>query len=329
MNNKGLLLGLSLVVFLVSTTILVEGSTTSCTPGEVCLASGANSFVEFSVTSTSRIVYSSGCPPYDWTSQTTPNTATTQCASRSVPLAPILCNEVADVGIYNTSSGLKYASSIPVRGPIGVAINGVQLNGNSDANGNDAYINEGSSFDTCGGHPDQSGVYHYHADPKPGCVYSNIAGQHSPLWGFMADGIPIFGAYGDNGVVPTDLDVCGGHVDESYPYYHYHSTYNYKYPYLVACLHGKTSTSSFMITTATTCTPSSTQYDYSSLINYGISSSSPSSPTPSPTPTATFGCTRHVVRRSNRLAKTNRYKAKVVCRRMSCVWSSSTKTCSM
>lgn len=29
----------------------------------------------------------------------------------------------------------------------------------------------------------------------------------------MADGIPLFGEYGDNGVAPKDLDVCGGHVD--------------------------------------------------------------------------------------------------------------------
>jgi len=38
----------------------------------------------------------------------------------------------------------------------------------------------------------------------------------------MIDGIPLFGPYGDNGVIPSDLDECGGHVDNTYPWYHYH-----------------------------------------------------------------------------------------------------------
>jgi len=38
----------------------------------------------------------------------------------------------------------------------------------------------------------------------------------------MIDGIPLFGPYGDNGVIPKDLDECGGHVDSTYPWYHYH-----------------------------------------------------------------------------------------------------------
>jgi hypothetical protein len=27
-----------------------------------------------------------------------------------------------------------------------------------------------------------------------------------------------YGEYGDNGVAPTDLDVCGGHTDSTYKY---------------------------------------------------------------------------------------------------------------
>ena len=65
-------------------------------------------------------------------------------------------------------------------------------------------------------------------------MYNDTPGQHSPLFGFMFDGIPICGALSDNG--PTDLDECGGHVDNTYNFYHYHVTDNYTYPYLVNCL---------------------------------------------------------------------------------------------
>ncbi len=37
----------------------------------------------------------------------------------------------------------------------------------------------------------------------------------------MADGIPIFGPYGDNGVAPTDLDECGGHTDSKHTFINY------------------------------------------------------------------------------------------------------------
>ena len=84
----------------------------------------------------------------------------------------------------------------------------------NDANdpGADAYIAEKATFDTCLGHvsPNPAGMYHYHSVPgsvsKPGsCVYNDTAGKHSPLFAIMIDGIPLYGAYGDNGVVPTDL----------------------------------------------------------------------------------------------------------------------------
>ena len=64
---------------------------------------------------------------------------------------------------------------------------------------------------------------------------SQASGKHSPFWGIMADGIPIAGNLGDNGVAPADLDDCNGHVDEAYPFYHYHATGTTN-PYTVRCL---------------------------------------------------------------------------------------------
>lgn len=53
-----------------------------------------------------------------------------------------------------------------------------------------------------------------------GCVYNDTAGAHSPIYGVMADGIPLYGKLGDSGVAPTNLDDCGGHTDATYSFYH-------------------------------------------------------------------------------------------------------------
>lgn len=37
---------------------------------------------------------------------------------------------------------------------------------NADATGGDAYINEGSTFDTCGGHPSTNGGGEYHVSSR-------------------------------------------------------------------------------------------------------------------------------------------------------------------
>lgn len=54
----------------------------------------------------------------------------------------------------------------------------------------------------------------------------------------MADGIPMYGQYGDNGIAPTNLDECGGHVDITNPFYHYHTPAGRAYPYTIVCLTG-------------------------------------------------------------------------------------------
>ena len=60
--------------------------------------------------------------------------------------------------------------------------------------------------------------------------------QHSPLVGWMADGIPIYGPYTTSGALPQDLDECGGHSSDDYSFYHYH--YQPTFPYSVTCLRG-------------------------------------------------------------------------------------------
>ncbi len=134
-------------------------------------------------------------------------------------------------------------------GPIGVALNGVVFFNPFEQGGMNAV--EGYSevwLDSCCGHPQQTGVYHYHKYPT--CVKSPFAddgSQHSPLIGFAFDGFPIHGPYESAGVMAMDLvgdqslDVCNGHEDTGRGY-HYHVTPG-RFPYVIGGYRGVAETS--------------------------------------------------------------------------------------
>jgi hypothetical protein len=126
-------------------------------------------------------------------------------------------------------------------GPIGVAINGIPFYNQYNAQGGDAVRLE--TFDSCCGHPDPSGLYHYHQYPT--CIkspFKDPAGEHSPLIGFMLDGYAICGPNGNGGKPPADLDDCNGHWDKERGY-HYHVTK--AYPYLIGAYRGMVLPGSF------------------------------------------------------------------------------------
>ena len=124
-------------------------------------------------------------------------------------------------------------------GPIGFALNGVVFFNPFEAGGMNAV--EGYSevwLDSCCGHPEQRGVYHYHKYPV--CVKSpfrDSGKEHSPVIGFAFDGFPVYGPYESSGMMAKDmtgdnaLDVCNGHKDDVRGY-HYHVTPG-RFPYIL------------------------------------------------------------------------------------------------
>src|SRR6266540_246294 len=107
-----------------------------------------------------------------------------------------------------------------------------------DANDRDAVAHE--TQDACGGHPQQSGVYHYHSIPS--CLTDGEAtNRPSGLVGYALDGIPIYGPRGEGGKLVTndDLDACHGRTSwvtfngKRVRIYHYQATL--EYPYTVGC----------------------------------------------------------------------------------------------
>ena len=114
-------------------------------------------------------------------------------------------------------------------GEIGIFVDGVEMfnswdafywNGTTETSGGgtgywnrDAYVNEGATFDAGNAHQQNTGTYHYHANP-PGLRYllgdnvnystttktysegTNTPTKHSPILGWVADGFPVYGPYG-------------------------------------------------------------------------------------------------------------------------------------
>lgn len=127
-------------------------------------------------------------------------------------------------------------------GTIGIFTNGVQLFNALDAGGRDAKAYE--IQDSCDGHPEMSGSYHYHSASS--CVIADLdsGSGHSALVGYAADGFGIYGTRGTNGedLNNSDLDECHGHTHKVkfnaklQKIYHYHATA--EYPYTIGCYRG-------------------------------------------------------------------------------------------
>jgi hypothetical protein len=131
-------------------------------------------------------------------------------------------------------------SCVPM-GQIGILLNGGYLFNALDANGKDAVAHE--IQDSCQGHPEHRGTYHYHSITT--CLNKRDRGNgHSALLGYALDGFGIYGHRLEEGKIATnqDLDVCHGHTHEvdwdgkTTALYHYHATW--EYPYTIGCYRG-------------------------------------------------------------------------------------------
>jgi len=119
-------------------------------------------------------------------------------------------------------------------GPIGIATNGVALF-NQYAGPNVPLDREIATFDRLKGHPQMTGMYHYHVEP----LFLTMD-DPAVLVGFLLDGFPIYGPREADGSLPAGLDACNGHTHATADYpdgiYHYHVVPNP--PYLVGCYKG-------------------------------------------------------------------------------------------
>jgi YHYH protein len=154
-------------------------------------------------------------------------------------------NAVQEQEILLTLPSMPEVSATPSclpLGMIGFALSGTAIYHAVDLQRRDAPAYE--IQDSCNGHPEMRGQYHYH-NYSP-CLKDErgAAGKHGDLVGYALDGFGIYGLRGENGDVLTNetLDECHGHTHalewngETTEIYHYHFTL--EYPYSLGCFRG-------------------------------------------------------------------------------------------
>lgn len=179
---------------------------------------------QFSITPTTDLTLrkfeGNSCPGYDWRSQSTSHNGHQTLAGEHkieffLTSSPRINRKPFYVG--------KLYPMLAIDGPIGYALNGIAIYSPVNSNGDDAVLSEGGMFDQCGGHNEPSedftftakipGFYHYHSMPGDSLPLAHDrnapttsinfcrdakewyidSSSHSPLVGFLADGIPIYG----------------------------------------------------------------------------------------------------------------------------------------
>ena len=139
---------------------------------------------------------------------------------------------------------------------IGLAVDGVPIFADAPS-----VLDTGNlpALDTCGGHVDPGGWYHWHAtatdidtlyDEHGVDAHCQLPQSHTAQFAYAFDGYPMFGTQDSGGSVPTDLDSCNGHFGptERHPEgeYHYHATD--EFPNLPKCLKGVVAKDNFVTT---------------------------------------------------------------------------------
>lgn len=157
-----------------------------------------------------------------------------------IPLNPVKAETTTSLGVVDK---------------IGLALSGTPIFSDAPSIQHTGHM---PALDTCGGHVDPGGWYHWHANSsdieavftETGVVADCALPQNSAaLFAYAFDGYPIYGSLEADGDTPDDLDNCGGHDgvtvngDETY---HYHTPTGF--PNLPNCLSGVAAKDNFSTT---------------------------------------------------------------------------------
>jgi hypothetical protein len=139
---------------------------------------------------------------------------------------------------------------------VGVALDGVPIFSDAPSVQQTGHM---PVLDTCGGHVDPGGWYHWHATSTDiETVYDahdidadcGLAQDSGAQFGYAFDGFAMYGSTDSDGTMPTDLDACSGHVgvigEDGTAAYHYHATSDF--PNLPGCLVGVQAQNNFSTT---------------------------------------------------------------------------------
>lgn len=152
-------------------------------------------------------------------------------------------NEAAGTGVTTTyiipQTPIPGQSTSRVNDPVGVAFDGVRINGPAPT-ANILGAMTIAVFDDCIGHINPVQSYHYHGANHgygdcPGVEFESDG--HAGAFGYALDGYAIYGMLDESDEEPTDLDECRGHEDDTRGY-HYH-TAGAGENYFIGCYSGE------------------------------------------------------------------------------------------
>ena len=159
-----------------------------------------------------------------------------------VPIKPVLAESASQLGTV---------------AKVGVALAGVPIFADAPSVKDRDHL---PALDTCAGHIDPGGWYHYHGTSSDiNSLYKhshvdascdNLEQDSAASFGYGFDGVPMYGSLDADGTAPEDLDECNGHIgtlgDSDTTAYHYHSTN--EFPNLPKCLKGLVAENNFVTT---------------------------------------------------------------------------------
>lgn len=159
-----------------------------------------------------------------------------------IPLKPVMADAPTELGTV---------------AKVGVGVDGVPIFADAPSVLETGHM---PALDTCGGHVDPGGWYHWHATATDidtvfetegvAAACENVTQDQTAVFGYAFDGFAMLGTLEIDGSVPTDVDDCGGHVGivtEGEPaVYHYHASDTF--PNLPTCLVGVVAQDNFSTT---------------------------------------------------------------------------------
>lgn len=156
-----------------------------------------------------------------------------------IPNSPVKAEKVTDLGTVAS---------------VGVALDGAPIFADAPSVLRTGHL---PALDTCGGHIDPGGWYHWHGTAtdidtvyKKNALDATCGLTQSPSaqFGYAYDGFAMFGTVEADGSTPEDLDSCRGHAHAD-GVYHYHATADF--PNLPKCLIGVQADNNFKTTAKT------------------------------------------------------------------------------
>jgi hypothetical protein len=154
-----------------------------------------------------------------------------------IPMTPVKADDLTDLGTV---------------AKVGMGLDGVPIFADAPSVLDTGHL---PALDTCGGHIDPGGWYHWHAtatdiDTAFDHAHVEASCEHveqdsAAQFGYAFDGYAMFGTTDEYGNVPTDLDDCNGRIGSDGTY-RYHATA--EFPNLPPCLTGVMAENNFSTT---------------------------------------------------------------------------------